>query len=210
MPVRIKPNRVGYNGYRCVGIPQPCISPMDSSTNRFECLPKSAIKMVCTTPFVNLEDLLGSAGSGTHYDPLNNGIFVDLYGRFVSGGHGGVIDQGCGYEYNCIVPGSFPQDSQSKRQIQAQPGFMDPPSTGIDAIGSGPPVPEVVSSGGSSGGSGGSGAQISVQVVTDMELNSLAVLRWKTRVIYVDNADAEEDWAPVPGWLTTDCNGSYP
>jgi len=184
---------------------------MDGTTNRFECLPKSAIKMVCTTPFVNLEDLLGSAGSGTHYDPLNNGIFVDLYGRFVSGGHGDVIDTGCGYEYSCIVPGGFPQDPQSMRQIQCQPGFMDPPPTDIDAIGIGPLPPEVLSSSSSepSSGLGSSGeespGEISVTVVTDLELTSEAILRWKTRVIYVDSADAENDWAPVPGWEVTDC-----
>ena len=36
MPTRIKPDRVGYEGYDCIGILRPCIEPMTGT--EFECL----------------------------------------------------------------------------------------------------------------------------------------------------------------------------
>lgn len=216
MPTRIKPNRVGYNVYTCIGIPRPCISPMDGSTNRFECLPKSAIKMISSTPFINLEGVAGGAGGGgKDYDPLNGGINVDLYSR-LKAEHPDVIDEGCAYVYACIDPGGFPQDPLSKRQIQCQPGFMDPPATDMDAIGIGPQPPEPTSSESSASITSDlsisdiSQGPTSVNVVTELRLTAAAILQWRTRVIYVDNADAEDPWAVVPGWDVTDCDETPP
>jgi len=239
MPTRIKPNRTGYVGYACVGIPSPCINPMDGTTNRFKCLPKAATKIVTNTTWENLaiiiEDVALRAAMGTsdtHWDPLNDGVKFDLYGAFVRQGKGALLDESCDYDYTCNEPGgSFPHESQSKRQINVGPGFMDPPSTGMDAIVVLPGIAELESSsssssessssdsssssGGSSLSSSSRGSElsvlssgcegISVTVITALDVTSTMAFNFKDRVIYVECADSESDWKLVPGWEVTDC-----
>lgn len=143
MPTRIKRNRVGYSGYDCVGIPRPCINEMDGSTNRFNCLPKIGVKVVTNAPYVDLsavakDDDVQDAfktNNSTHDPLLDDGVNFDLAGAFERNGVDGELDASCDYDYTCNEPTGPPQEPRSKRQINMPPGFMDPVSTDMDAIG---------------------------------------------------------------------------
>jgi hypothetical protein len=143
MPTRIRPNRVGYSGYDCVGIPRPCIGAMDGSTNRFNCLPKIGVKIVTNAPYVDLSSISKDQDiqdafktNNTTHDPLlDSGVNFDLADAFERNGVDSELDAGCDYDYACGSPSGPPQEPRSKRQVNMQPGFMDPVSTDMDAIG---------------------------------------------------------------------------
>jgi hypothetical protein len=162
MPTRIKKNRVGYSGYNCVGIPRPCIDPMDGSSNRFNCLPKIGVKVVTNAPYSNLsavakDDQIQEAfrTNNSSHDPLlDDGVNFDLVGAFERNDLDGDLDAGCDYEYTCNEPTGPPQEPRSQRQINMSPGFMDPVSTDIDAIGAFAICADTLSSSSSSSSSG--------------------------------------------------------
>jgi hypothetical protein len=203
------------------------------------------VKMVASPPYVNFKQVLEDETlqealrqTGCDYDPLNTGVNIDLYGALKRQGLDGVIDTSCGYDYNCSQPTGPPQDPQSKRQISAQPGFMDPPTSNIDAVLVCPETAVLLSSSSSSAGSsstssesqsasasGGGGESvststtsaalsqsgcppISVSVITDLRLTSENLLEQRSRVIYVECADAEGPWTLVTGWQVTDCESN--
>jgi hypothetical protein len=250
---------------------------MDGTTNRFECLPKTAAKAQTTKPYHDTGDAVDAQVQAVlktpnaDYDPLNGGIFVDLYDAFDRNDLGDLIDKSCEYEYECGEPEpggppEHPQKPVSGRQISFNIGFIDPPSTDIDAIGICCTRGEIVESSSSGGESSGglsslglssdssdgesslssdgesslssdgvtesesslsisttslsfstglynsstgeppSGCPpIAVTVVTALDVTSSMQFNFKQRVIYVECAEEESGWLPVPGWETTDC-----
>jgi hypothetical protein len=132
---------------------------MDGSTNRFNCLPKIGVKVVTNAPYSNLsavakDDQIQEAfrtNNSTHDPLLDDGVNFDLVGAFERNGLDGDLDAGCDYEYTCNEPTGPPQEPRSQRQINMSPGFMDPVSTDIDAIGAFATCTDTLSSSSSSG-----------------------------------------------------------
>jgi hypothetical protein len=116
---------------------------MDGSTNRFNCLPKVGVKVVTNAPYVALGAVAQDAqvqaafkqNNSTHDPLLDDGVNFDLADAFKRNGVDGTLDSSCDYEYACNEPTGPPQEPRSQRQISMPPGFMDPPSTDMDAIG---------------------------------------------------------------------------
>jgi hypothetical protein len=116
---------------------------MDGSTNRFNCLPKIGVKVVTNAPYVNLgmvaqdEEVQDAfkQNNATHDPLLDDGVNFDLADAFKRNGLDGTLDSSCDYDYTCNEPTGPPQEPRSQRQINMPPGFMDPPSTDMDAIG---------------------------------------------------------------------------
>jgi hypothetical protein len=99
--------------------------------------------------------------------------------------------------------------------MQGPPGSNG--ATGATGIGvngaSGPPgnpgadgvqgIPGIQGEQGASGATGS--AEIAVDVITALRLTVLGDLEEKSRIIYVQAAEAESDWFVVDGWSTIPC-----
>lgn len=147
MPTRIKPDRIGYEGYTCVGILRPCIEPMTGT--EFECLPKATRKLVTNVPYEDLtglkddpETISNIESCDEQFDPQNDGLRIDLWNAFRRNGLSHFINQSCVYPYipNTNEPaseGDFPIDAESALQVVYDPGFMDPVVIPFPSIGDG-------------------------------------------------------------------------
>jgi len=189
MPARIRPNRLGYSEYDCVGIGRPCLDDMAGTA--FECLPKCMQKMVQVAPYQEIPvNSLGFDPSGLDFDPLKeSGIFVDLATDLLE-----YLDLSCTYAYACNTPG---QGIQSEHQVQYEPGFMDPKTWNLDMLGG---------EGGGGDKNEGEVSGVDVTVVTDLYLDSQAILNWDRCTIKVLETGGCTGLEAVPGWQVTDCD----
>lgn len=218
MPTRIKAGRPGYgnrldlptpppaqpddppDGYYCIGILRPCIEPMLGT--EFDCLPKSVQGQITNTPYDDLTDLktdgplqTAIATCNDAYDPLNGGVFIDLWGALKRKGLDSGISTGCSYPYlsNDTIPSGpndFPIEAESSLQVQYDPGYLEPPIVILPR-----------------GGEGSAQEHETVTVVTDIRLSgsgaSLQLEMQKRDMQVLDPTVAA--WEPVPGWEVTLC-----
>lgn len=88
--MRIEPNRPGYNGYTCAGLPYPTVPPpLDCTNNQYAKLPAQAEGAVSDNVYENLSPI----DNNERYIILNNscdlffdpfkGTFIDLYQAYL-------------------------------------------------------------------------------------------------------------------------------
>lgn len=99
--MRIEPNRTGYQGFNCVGIPYHIPGPPDCGTNTYAKLPALVEGAVGTGPYENLSavnyntrltDIKGRCG--VIFDPFN-GTPIDMYQVFIDEHLAGYLEDEC-------------------------------------------------------------------------------------------------------------------
>ena len=90
---RLKPNRPGYDGYTCTGIPYTVIPPQDCTVNKYEQIPPALKGAVSNAPWENLSELNKDPilkgipkSCNIDFDPFK-GIFVDLHAAALRNGY---------------------------------------------------------------------------------------------------------------------------